>query len=910
MAPRESLFDEGDQPLREDVSLLGRMLGEILAEQEGRDFYELVERVRRTSIARRTGEEGAEHELERLVTGLEPRVAELLTRAFSFYFQLVNLAERVHRIRRRRAERRSNGTPEPGGIVATLTELRDGGASEADVLALLARTLIEPVFTAHPTEASRRTVLLKHQRIARALVDRLDPSRTPEEERAAVGRIRTETTTAWQTQELLSARPQVKDEVEHVVFYLTDIFYRVVPAFYESVSDALAAVFGDPRAGAAFQKQRPLLLFASWVGGDMDGNPNVGAETIASTLARHRELIVRRYVPEVRELASELSQSTMRVVVDGAVVRRGMLYAESFPEEMATIPRRYHDMPYRVLLRLVAARLQATARGEDRGYTSPRGFIDDLRLVRRSLERNAGAHAGSFRVLRLRRRAETFGFHLATLDVRQDASIHRRVVGQLLGEDQAAWLARSTEERAARIEEALRAGEVPFAAADEASQRVLDVFVTIGRARADYGERAIGPYIISMAQGVEDVVAVLLLARWGGLGDRHGHVDLDVAPLFETVPDLASAHATMTALLTTPLYRDHVRRRGDRQIVMIGYSDSSKEGGIVASRWAIHRAQTELVAVMERHGVHLTLFHGKGGTESRGGGRTHQAILASPRGAVDGRLRVTEQGEVINAKYGLRGSTVENLELTLGAVLTATRGGQGLPEERLAAYGPVLDLLAKESRAAYRELVWGEPDFVDYFRAATPIDVIERLKIGSRPASRRAGGGVETLRAIPWVFAWTQSRHILPGWYGFGSGLAAVTAQHGDALVEMARDWPFFRTLLGDVALVLSKADMAIARRYATLAGDLGERFFPRIHAEYDLTRAALLRLTGEAELLDADPLSQRTIRLRDPYVDPMSLLQVDLLTRWRATGREDETLEHALLITLNGLAHGLRATG
>ncbi|MCA9513901.1 MAG: phosphoenolpyruvate carboxylase [Myxococcales bacterium] len=910
MSPRETPFDQEDQPLREDVSLLGRMLGEILVEQEGRDFYELVERVRKTAIARRSDQDGAEGELERLVTGVEPRVAELLTRAFSFYFQLVNLAERVHRIRRRRTEMRGAGRPEPGGIVATLTELKDAGVTHEEALGLLERTLIEPVFTAHPTEASRRTVLLKHQRIARALVDRLDPTRTPDEERAAVGRIRTETTTAWQTQELLSARPQVKDEVEHVVFYLTDIFYRVIPAFYESVSDALATVYGDAGAGDELEKQAPLLLFASWVGGDMDGNPNVGADTIASTLARHRDLIVRRYVPEVRELASELSQSTMRVTVDGAVVRRGMLYAESFPEEMATIPRRYHDMPYRVLLRLVAARLQATARGEDRGYQSARGFIDDLRLVRRSLERNAGAHAGSFRVLRLTRRAETFGFHLATLDVRQDAAVHRRVVGLLLGEDVTRWLARPADERATRLEEALRSGEVPSAAADEAAQRVLDVFVTIGRARADYGERAIGPYIISMAQTVEDVYAVMLLARWGGLGDRQGHVELDIAPLFETVPDLASAKATMTALLTTPLYRDHVRRRGDRQVVMIGYSDSNKEGGIVASRWAIHRAQSELVEVMGTHGVHLTLFHGKGGTESRGGGRTHQAILASPKGAVDGRLRVTEQGEVINAKYGLRGSTVENLELTLGAVLTATKGGLQPPDERLRRYEPALDMLAKESRAAYRALVWGDADFVDYFRSATPIDVIERLKIGSRPASRRPGGGVETLRAIPWVFAWTQSRHILPGWYGLGTGLAAVEKKHGGALAEMARDWPFFRTLLGDVALVLSKADMAIARRYATLAGDLGERFFPQILGEYERTRSAILRLTGEAELLDADPLTQRTIRLRDPYVDPMSLLQVDLLARWRETGREDETLEHALLITLNGIAHGLRATG
>jgi len=902
-------FAEPDVPLREDVGALGRMLGEILIEQEGRPFYQLVESVRQTAIARRGGEESSEAALDRLLTGLPPREAELLTRAFSFYFQLVNLAERVHRIRRRRDHLRVGADPDPQSLRAVFERLAARGLDADAALEALAQIFIEPVFTAHPTEATRRTLLLKHQAIARALVDRLDPSRTPGEERAALGRIRSEVTTAWQTQELLSARPRVKDEVEHVLFYLTDIFYRIIPAFYESLAEAAEAVWDIPRP--RLDPLPPVLSFASWVGGDMDGNPNVDAGTIRSTLARHRELIVKRYIPEARALASDLSQSTTRVGVDGAVIRRGMLYAESFPEEMATIPRRYHDMPYRVLLRLVAARLEATMRGDDRGYPSPRGFVGDLRIIRESLDANLGHDAGRFRLNRLIRRAETFGFHLATLDVRQDAQVHREVIGRLLGEDGARWLAFTADERAARVEEVLRAGSPPLAAANEGAQRTLDVFRAIGEARQRYGERAIGPYIISMAQHPEDVLTVLLLARWAGLADRDGQVALDVAPLFETVPDLARGRDTMDALLSTPLYRSHLAQRGDRQVVMIGYSDSNKEGGLVSSRWAIHHAQGELVALLAAAGIHLTIFHGKGGTVSRGGGKTHRAVWAAPRGAVAGRLRLTEQGEVISAKYGLRGTATVNLELAFGAVIERTVTRDAPDDPRLVKWRPIFELLAEESRAAYRELVYGDPDFVPYFRLATPIDVIERLRIGSRPSKRRPDGGVESLRAIPWVFAWTQSRHIIPGWYGLGAGLEAVAARHGmDTLIEMAADWPFFRTMIEDVELVMAKADMAIAERYASLAGSLGPRFFPRIREEYERTHALVLTLACEEDLLESDPMTARSIRLRNPYVDPMSFLQVDLLRRWRETGREDETLEHALLITLNGIAHGLRATG
>ncbi|MFT7578797.1 MAG: phosphoenolpyruvate carboxylase, partial [Myxococcota bacterium] len=601
--------------------------------------------------------------------------------------------------------------------------------------------------------------------------------------------------------------------------------------------------------------------------------------------------------------------------VDGAVIRRQMVYSDKFPEVLVDIPKRYQDMPYRVLLRLMARRLETTADDDERGYPSARGFIDDLKLIRRSLVENKGEHAGGFRLRRLITRAETFHFHLATLDVRQDAMVHRTVVGQMLGEDHESWMALTPGARADRITQALIGFESPSEGPTEASTKTMRVFEKICDARRRFGDRAIGPYIISMAQTTEDVLAVMLLASWAGLANAEGHVRLDIAPLFETVPDLQNAEATMSVLFGAPLYRDHVRRRRDRQIVMIGYSDSNKEGGLVASRWGIQQAQASLVRVHATHGIHLTFFHGKGGTVSRGGGKMHRAILSAPGGAVDGRLRVTEQGEVINAKYGLRAEAMRNLMLTTAAVLAKTANHrQGKARVVPDAWHTAMTTLATESRGAYRALVYEHPDFVRYFRLATPIDVIERLRMGSRPSSRRKGGGVESLRAIPWVFAWTQSRLILPGWYGLGSGLAACAAKYGEktltAMADPETGWPFFRTLLEDVEVVLAKVDLVMAKRYAALAGSAGERLFPEIRAEFDRTYTRVLGLLGVSTPLENDAESQRSIALRNPYVDPMSLLQLQLLERWRATNCEDETLENALLITLNGISHGLRETG
>ena len=891
--------------LRRDVSFLGAMLGSVITEQSGRELFDVVEGARLAARSRREGAAAAEQTLDELLTGLEPAFAAEVARAFSAYFALVNMAERVHRIRRRR-EYLKSGEPQPGSLEDVMRRVREAGVALDLVLSQLARMLVEPVLTAHPTEAVRRTILAKEQRVARILVDLLERTdRTPQETAALEGQLRDEITVMWQTAEHSRVKRTVADEVEHVLFYLADVIYRVVPALDDAMAQAIHHAFGEDVEDAM---PGPLLRFGSWVGGDMDGNPNVGPETIRHTLDRHRELILDRYVAELRVLFGHLSQSRSRVAVDRAVEDRCSQYRRQMPEVASGIPTRYDDMPYRILLWFCWARLEAVRNGGEHAYRSSAELADDLRLVTSSLRNNRGEHAGLVRTLRLARRVATFGFHLATLDVRQDAGVHRRVVGTLLGRP--GFSDASPTERVEVLRAAIDRAPAEQETVDDEAARTLGVVAQIADAHRRFGTNAIGPYIISMAQGPDDALAVLYLARRGGLTDSGGVVPIDVAPLFETVSDLDAAGATLESLLADPLYRAHVAARGDRQIVMMGYSDSSKESGLAASRWALHRAESALADAATRSGVELTLFHGRGGTPSRGGTKPRAGILAQPPGVMKGRFRVTEQGEIIHAKYGLRGIALRTLELMTGAVLENSVLDATRPEPK-AAWREAMDSVASAARTAFRSLVYEDPEFPAYFRRATPIDIIERLEIGSRPASRRKGGGIESLRAIPWVFSWTQNRHLLPGWYGVGRGLEAAMGTHGEeVLQEMAREWPFFSTLLADVEMALAKADMGIAERYSRLAGELGDRFFPRLHEEYDHTTDHICRILGAREVLEREPVLQRSIQLRNPYVDPISLIQVDLLARWRAGGGRDRELEDALKVTVRGIARGMQNTG
>jgi len=897
---REAEFLPPDGPLREDVSRLGAMVGRMLAEQGGAAFFARVEQVRVAAIRRRR--EGASvDELADSLAGLKAGDAEALARAFATYFQAVNTAERVHRIRRRRDYQREGSAPQPESLLDVLGRLKAEGVGADELLGWLDRLWIEPVFTAHPTEAVRRSLLEKEQAIVRSLIDGFDQHRTPQERKEDDDRIYMALSSGWQTAEASPVSPTVQDEHHHVGFYLANPIYRIVPALFESLFESLQSVYG------VAAKLPQLLGFATWVGGDMDGNPNVGADTIAASLATQRAHVIEHYVADVAGLARLLSQTEGRVAVDPHLQRRLDDYRVRFPAAAQRVRPRHADMPYRCLLTVIGARLEATHDdNHPEGYTSVAELLDDLQLIVSSLVDHHGLHAGAYAVQRLIRRVRTFGLHLARLDVRQDSRVHDDALAALL--DNAAWPQLAPEERTRQLRDyASGKALFPISHADVVTS-LYDVFATLGDARRRYGSEAVGLYIISMARSAADVLAVLALARYGGLVENNA-VPLNIAPLFETVDDLKNAPATLRALLEDPVYRQHLAVRSNQQWVMLGYSDSGKDGGTLASRWGLQRAQVELLEVANAAGIELAFFHGRGGSASRGGARITPALMSSPRGAVAGVLRVTEQGEVIHRKYGIRALALRNLEQTVGAVLRASlRPRETEPREE--RWREQMNALSASSRQIYRAFVERE-HFVDYFRAATPIDVIEKMTLGSRPASRRSMRGVQDLRAIPWVFAWTQCRSILPGWYGLGSALEQGARQFGEeALVEMARDWPFFSNLLDDVEMVLAKCDLDIAEAFSKLSGPLHEEFFGLIRDEFARTRHWLLRLKHSDVLLRSEPRLAASIRLRNPYVDPMSLLQVDLLQRWRAAGRTDDALLQALVACVNGVSQGLQNTG
>jgi phosphoenolpyruvate carboxylase len=564
-------------------------------------------------------------------------------------------------------------------------------------------------------------------------------------------------------------------------------------------------------------------------------------------------------------------------------------------------------MTYRVTLQLVARRVGATDADDERGYAGPEELLADLRTVEESLAAGGGRHAGLHEVRRLRRRVEAFGFHLAALDVRQDAREHRDVMADLL--DDPGWSDRPADERVRRLHELLADDSVSAGPAPtDRARRALEAFRAMDEGRRRFGREAVGPFIISMTRGVDDVLAVLYMARRAGLA-RDGDVPVDVVPLLETVPDLERAGPILERLLDDPVYGPHLRRRGARQMVMVGYSDSSKDGGLFSSRWSLHAAEAVLARVAEDRGIALTIFHGRGGTVSRGGGKAENALRTAPPGSVNLLLRLTEQGEVIDTKYGLPSIALRELERMVGAVaLHHTAPPESVPGTWVDTAADI----AEASRAAYRALVYDTPDFSDFFRRVTPIDVIEGMEIGSRPAARRSGRGIEDLRAIPWVFSWTQTRIVLPGWYGLGAGLSVAVDRLGeDEAARMVRSWSFLQVLLDDVEMVLAKSDLDIGARYVEQLGGPGaDDLFARIREEFARTVELVLRLRGTAELLDGEPTLRRSIRLRNPYVDPLSYLQVDLLARWRQAGRSAGPLADALLETVQGIARGLKNTG
>ena len=908
-------------PLAREVKLLGALLGQVIVEQAGDELFEIVERTRRGAIAVRRGDDAAAAaRLSDELTAMDLDRAESVVRAFGLYFQLVNLAEERHRVRtlrRRRRAGRRGGEDSLAGSVASLRR----GRSRADVDALVARLSIAPVLTAHPTEARRRTLLLALRRCAR-LLERLDDARlTPEEDADVRRRLREEITILWRTAEIRAAAPSPLDEVRTALAFFDETLFTLVPRVYRALDAAVETA--TPTAGAAAADSgatgtRPphvpaYLHWGSWIGGDRDGNPTVTADLTAQTLRIHADHVLRGYEAVATRLMQTIAVTVPDERLGRVLVSRLGRDAETLPELDRQLRRRFPNEPYRRLFGFIAERLRRTrahltaAPSPQTGrYDAADHLCDELAEIQTALDGDGLGRIAWGEVQDFRWQVETFGFHLAALEVRQHSTVHRAAL------------------------EALRAGSDPSAEAAPGVTiaEVAATFGAIATVQSRFGQAALHRFVVSFTAAPSDVTDVLELSRLAAERDGgHGTEPiLDVVPLFESAEALESAGTILDRLLGDAAYRRHLESRGRRQEVMLGYSDSNKESGFLAANWLLHRAQAALVDVARRHDVELTLFHGRGGAIGRGGGPTHRAIRAQAAGSVDGRLKLTEQGEVIAARYADPEIARRELELVTGAVLLAsTREHDALLRDAAAEGEGILDELAATARAAYRALVFDDPDFARFFRDVTPIREISALRLGSRPAARGRRGGdqqeappIDELRAIPWVFAWSQSRIELPGWFGLGSALGDFRRDHGDAGIErigrLYRDWPFIASLLDNAELGLARADMSIARRFAALGtGDGDAARWRAIEAEYARSVELLLRVTGRDRLLDGTPVLQRAIALRNPYVDSLSEIQVRLLADLRRREPDDpdrERLLRLVQLAVNGVAAGLQSTG
>jgi len=835
------------------------------------------------------------------------------------YFDLVNLAEEHQRVNvLRDRQTRRHPEPIPESIDDAIAQMKAAGASRQELAQLLERLDIELVLTAHPTEAKRRTILSKLKSLNQML-NILERMRlAPGETADLKADLFAEITNFWLTDRARSIRPGVTDEVRTVLYYVDETFWRVLPRIYEDLERALA------RHYPGLKVERAWLRLASWVGGDRDGNPNVTARVTAETLRLHRGLMVEKYRGAFRNLARRISLSARRAPPTPEFAA-WLASRRPFEPHVAYLEQRYPHEPYRIALALLSADMAHASRDDMTARLlsdEPHAPLARLEEIKKPLKLMAESLPEPVRERQLRpltRQLDIFGLHAARLDMREDAWRINAALAELLrglnlaqGRD---LLQMDAAERTALLVHLLaqpspqlssNAGVTPETAETWA------LFKLLARVRNVYGGDLLGPFIISMTRSAADVLAALCLARWAGCDKG-----LDIVPLFETMDDLEAAPDVMAQLFSIKPYREHLIACNRSQIVMIGYSDSNKDGGYLAANWALYRAQENLARVCREHGVRLTLFHGRGGTVARGGGPANRAIRAQPPGTIQGRFRLTEQGEVIAARYLNPELAHRHLEQIVHAVLLVSLSDikNKRSDEISARWRKTMEGMAAASFEAYRSLVYEQPRFLEYWQAVTPIDEIKRLIIGSRPASRGVGvDEIRSLRAIPWVFSWMQSRHNLPGWYGLGAGLHA--ANHWDQLKQMYRHWPFFRSIIDNAAMSLVKADMDIAALYTTLARDrtLVQEIFGAIRAEYDRTRNAILTITGHRQLLDSDPVIQRAVRLRNPYIDPLNYIQVETLRRLRSLpdpdGEEATALREVMILTINGIAAGLRNTG
>ncbi|MGY4508274.1 phosphoenolpyruvate carboxylase [Bradyrhizobium sp. USDA 3650] len=912
--PEDVLALEADARLRDDIRLLGRILGDTVRDQEGPELFDLVERIRQTSIRFHRDEDRlARRELEQILDSMSTSETVRIVRAFSYFSHLANIAEDQNNIRQMRANKGGGS----GVLAETLAHARAAGIGADALRNFFKSALVSPVLTAHPTEVRRKSTMDREMEVASLLDRRERVALTAEEAAASDEQLRREVLTLWQTNLLRRTKLTVLDEVANGLSFYDYTFLREVPRLVNTLEDRLEEG-GEPAAG----ELASFLRMGSWIGGDRDGNPFVTADVMRGTLRLQSSRVMQFYLNELHVLGSELSIAAHLADVSEEL----RTLAERSPD---TSPHRSGE-PYRLAVSGIYARLTATAEmlqveitrrpvGKGAPYDSVGELKADLDVLHRSLISNNAGVIARGRLRLLRRAVDCFGFHLARLDIRQNSAVHERTIAELMdaANPGMSYLALGEDARISLLTNELRSTRSlvsPFVKYSDETMGELNVFHAAAEAHAKFGSDAIPQCIISMCKSMSDMLEVAVLLKEVGLVHPSGRSAINIVPLFETIEDLQASSTIMDRMLSLHDYRRLVDSRGSVQEVMLGYSDSNKDGGFVTSGWELYKAEIGLVDVFERHGVRLRLFHGRGGSVGRGGGPSYDAIIAQPGGAVNGQIRITEQGEIISSKYSNAEVGRNNLEILAAATLEASllHPRQSAPRRE---YLTAMDELSSLAFKAYRGLVYETDGFVDYFWASTVINEIATLNIGSRPASRKKTRAIEDLRAIPWVFSWAQCRLMLPGWYGFGSAVEQWIAEHPDKgmpfLKELYKEWPFFRMLLSNMDMVLAKSSIAIASRYAELVPDeaLREKIFGRIRREWHSCIETLLDIMGQDRLLQGNPLLERSVRHRFPYLDPLNHVQVELLKEHRAQNPDEQVLR-GIQLTINGISAGLRNTG
>lgn len=900
------------------IHFLGELLGQVLREQESQADFELEERIRLAAKARRAGDPDSAEQLTETVARLTHHQARVVASAFSLYFDLVNLAEENYRVFiLHQQEHDLYPQPLRESIGEAVAELKAQGVTFAQMFDLLSRLHIELVLTAHPTEAKRRTILSKLNRIARLLQELNRPGLLSRELQEIKKGLHAEVTNFWLTDRIRVSHLSATDEVRTGLFFVDQVFWQVLPQIYAELDSALERHYPGVEA------THPWLRLASWIGGDRDGNPNVTSSVTAETLRLHRGLAVEKHRSSIHELSRWLSLSSQRVPPSDDL----QVWFENrrpLPDHIDFLEQRYANEPYRLSISLLANDLAEASKEDMKGHLlSNEPYHGRLKLAEltRALEIIQQAIPDQLKrgpLSLVQRQLSIFGLHAARLDIREDSA---RLINALveilraLGMDgDPSFDHVGNEDRTRRLVTLLELPRPPITpdpGVTQSTSETWSLFKLIGRVRQLYGPDLLGPFIISMTQSPADILAVLLMARWSGCENG-----LQIVPLFETIEDLKSAPKILAELFSMPAYRQHLAECCNEQMVMIGYSDSNKDGGYLAANWALYQAQEQISQVCREHNIAFTLFHGRGGTVARGGGPANRAIRAQPPGTVDGRFRLTEQGEIIAARYSNPLIARRHLEQIVHAVLLSSSPFVGEPSAVKDAWRLAISEMVDKSKDAYRHLVYDTPGFQEYWRFATPLDEIRRMHIGSRPAARNAtGDNIRKIRAIPWVFSWMQSRFNLPGWFGLGSGMQS---KQGDLslLQEMYQGWPFFRALLDNAEMSLLKADMQIAALYSALVPDqyLAGQIFSRIVDEFERTREIIIGVSGHRELMENEPIVQRSVKLRNPYVDPLNFVQVEMLRRLRnlsnPDGTEADEIREVIHLTINGIAAGLRNTG